>query len=508
MSDDVLVIRGLSKSFGGQKALDEVDLTVRRGEIHALVGQNGSGKSTIIKLLAGFHDPDPGGQVLLDGAPFELGDPGAALHGGLRFVHQDLALVPALGAIDNLALGRGYRHGRLGGISWGEERRAGRRLLETLGFNFDLNLPVSRLTASQRTGIAIARAIEGLEESAPKVLVLDEPTASLPIAETERLFEVIRRVNDAGVAIIYVSHRFGEIFQIADRVTVLRNGRAIATREVREIDKGELTRLTIGRALDALEAAHAIEHRVAASAALTVRGVSGRVLRELELTVHPGEILGIAGVTGSGREEVVPLLSGATSRTGVVEVLDEEVPADRPDVAMAQGIAAVPAERLTNAAFPDRTLRENLTIARLSGFFGPRGLRKKKEKAETDRWLDRLSVVPSNAEARLVTLSGGNQQKVMLARALRLSPRVLLVDEPTQGVDVGAKAEIHAVIEESARNGAAVLVASTDLEELLGLCNRIAVLAEGRLVGKYDTTSLDLAQLTHLVMHVRAVPTH
>jgi len=508
VSDDVLVIRGVSKSFGGQKALDDVDLTIGRGEIHALVGQNGSGKSTIIKLLAGFHTPDPGGSVVLDGQPFELGNASAALAGGLRFVHQDLALVPALGAIDNLALGRGYRRGRLGGISWREERQAGERLLRTLGFDFDLSTPVNRLAASQRTGIAIARAIEGLEDSAPKVLVLDEPTASLPVAETERLFEVIRRVNAAGVAIIYVSHRFGEIFQIAERVTVLRNGRAVATRNVREIDSGELTRLTIGRTLDALEAAHSIAHQFTAGIALAVKGISGRALQDLHLTVHSGEILGIAGVTGSGREEVVPLLSGAAPRTGEVEVEGQRIPAEQPPAALAAGMAAVPAERLANAAFPDMSLRENVTIARLTGFFRANGLQKKRERVEADRWLDRLGVVPRSSEARLVTLSGGNQQKVVLARALRLQPRVLLVDEPTQGVDVGAKAEIHGVIEQSARDGAGVVIASTDLEELLALCDRIAVLADGHLVGTYDAAALDLRRLTDLVMDVAPSPDH
>lgn len=506
MSDDVLIIRGISKSFGGQKALDDVDLSIRRGEIHALVGQNGSGKSTIIKLLAGFHAPDPGGSVLLDGRPFELGNAGAALSGGLRFVHQDLALVPALGAIDNLALGRGYRRGHLGGISWREERQAGERLLLTLGFDFDLSTPVNRLAASQRTGIAIARAIEGLEDSAPKVLVLDEPTASLPVAETERLFQVIRRVNEAGVAIVYVSHRFGEIFQIAERVTVLRNGRAVATRTVRDIDAGELTRLTIGRTLEVLQAADSIAHHTTSAIALAASGVSGRSLEDLDLTIHSGEIVGVAGVTGSGREEIVPLLSGAAARTGEIQVTGRLVPAKRPDAALAAGVAAVPAERLANAAFPDMSLRENVTIARLAGFFRANGLQKKRERAETDSWLARLGVVPRNSEARLVTLSGGNQQKIIMARALRLQPRVLLVDEPTQGVDVGAKAEIHGVIRKCARDGAGVLVASTDLEELLALCNRVAVLGEGRLMGIYDTASLDLGRLTDLVMHVAPSP--
>ena len=225
----VLRITGLSKTFPGQLALANVDFDVRRGEVHALIGQNGSGKSTLLKVLSGYHQPDDGAEAVVDGAPLRLGDAASAFAAGLRFVHQDLGLVPALGAIDNLALGRGYRTGRTGTISWRREAEAGRRSLARLGYELDMRKPVSSLTAAERTGIAIARALDGSSGSV-KVLVLDEPTASLPAAEAERLFEVIAAVKASGVAVVYVSHRFAEVLRIADRITVLRDGVRITTR--------------------------------------------------------------------------------------------------------------------------------------------------------------------------------------------------------------------------------------------------------------------------------------
>jgi ribose transport system ATP-binding protein len=495
----VLSIANLSKTFPGQRALADVDFEVLPGEVHALIGQNGSGKSTLIKILAGYHQPDAGATAQLAGEPLQLGDATSAFASGLRFVHQDLGLVPALGALDNLALGRGYQKGRTGTIAWRREAEAGRRTLAQLGYDFDLRTPVSRLTASERTGIAIARALEDWSGTV-KVLVLDEPTASLPAAEAERLFGVIRTVKASGVAIVYVSHRFSEVFQIADRITVLRDGARVATCEASEIDEPKLIELTIGRALKALEAAHEIEHRRRADAVLAVRGLAGKALAHLDVDVHAGEIVGIAGVTGSGREEVADLIFGAVARSGEVRVDGKPIPAERPDLCMRRGMALLPADRLSKAALRDMTLRENITLGRIAPFYNLVGLRKKAERAEAMTWLERLDVMPKDPEARLINLSGGNQQKVMLARALRLEPRVLVLDEPTQGVDVGAKAAIHAIIEEAARAGAGVLVISTESEEILGLCDRVTVLVNGRELRSYTASELTPDELTELTM--------
>ncbi|WZH52338.1 MAG: sugar ABC transporter ATP-binding protein [Nocardioides alkalitolerans] len=496
----LLEITGLSKTFAGTKALDDVRFEVRAGEVLGLVGQNGSGKSTLIKVLAGYHRPDGGATAHLDGEPFDLGDGPTATEVGLRFVHQDLGLVPSLGALDNLALGRGYRRSRLGTIAWRAEATAGRALLGDLGYDFDLSRPVAQLRASERTGIAIARAVGGFEQGA-RVLVLDEPTAALPAAEADRLFEVVRSVNEAGVAIVYVSHRFPEIFSLCDRVTVLKDGVHVATRDVADLTEPGLVRLTIGRDLEM----PGTRHTTAASderdgSVLVLRGVGGEGVEPFDLDIAAGEIVGVAGVTGSGRESLGRLVFGALPRTGEVLVGGRRLARGEPVESLAAGMAYVPADRLANAAFVDMTLRENLTIARLGDVYGRRGLLRGRERDEVTRWLTDLEVKPCDPEARLATLSGGNQQKVMLARALRLGPTAIVLDEPTQGVDVGAKQTIHDIVRRAAQAGAGVLVIATESEELIGLCDRVAVLVGGRCIGTVRTVGLSADDLTEMTM--------
>lgn len=496
VTEPLLSIRGLSKTFTGQRALRDVDFDVDAGEVRALVGQNGSGKSTLVKILAGYHKPDSGATATFSGESFELGDPAAAFAAGLRFVHQDLGLVPSLSAIENLALGRGFMRNRLGTIAWRREYATGNKLLEELGYKFDFRLPVSHLSASEKTGIAVARALEGWEGAA-KLLVLDEPTASLPAAEVTRLFEVVRAVRSRGVAIIYVSHHFNEVFEISDRVTVLRDGRHIDTRKTSDLDESGLIALTIGRSLEQFEPARSDAGRVAGQApVLSIEQLSGSIVDSFDLDVHAGEIVGIAGVTGSGREELAGAIFGALPREGRVLVDGEAVPPDRPDRSMARGMVFVPPDRATNAALGELTLRENITISRLGPLYGALGLKPSRERSEVGDWLTKLDVVPNDPEAVFNNLSGGNQQKIVLARALRLAPRVLVLDEPTQGVDIGAKAAIHHTIRLAAESGAAVVVASTESEELVGLCDRVIILNEGHATTTLSCVGLDPDEVT------------
>ena len=499
-STALLTIDGLSKTFPGQKALDNVHFELEPNEIHALVGQNGSGKSTFIKILAGYHDPDPGAEATIDGRTFRLGDSVAAFGAGLRFVHQDLGLAPTLGTLDNLALGRGYLRGPTGTISWRREAREARKLLGSLGYDFDITAPVSSLAAAERTGVAIARALEGWEEQA-RILVLDEPTASLPAAEVDRLFSVLRMVHRQGVALIYVSHHFGEVFEISERITVLRDGAVVATEVTADLDESQLIELTIGRALSSLEAlpqARPDTESAEQEPALRVRSLGGDIVRSLDLDVAPGEIVGFAGVTGSGREEVAELVFGGNAREGQVFVDGVEVSARRPDLSMRSGMAFVPADRLANATFLDMTLRENTTISSLAPFCGLMGIDRAAERTEAEVWLRKLEVVPPKSETIIATLSGGNQQKVVLARALRLEPRALVLDSPTQGVDVGSKASIHTFIREAAALGAAVVIASPESQELSLLCDRVVVLVGGevRAIRPRNTTADELTELT------------
>jgi ribose transport system ATP-binding protein len=487
-------IRGLSKTFPGQRALIDVDLAVQPGEVRALVGQNGCGKSTLIKILAGYHEPDPGVEVFVDGDQLALGTTGAGDHAGIRFVHQDLGLVPTLDARDNLAMGHGYERNKLGLISWRREQRLARDTLRGLGYDFDVRQPTSHLVISQRTAIALARALS--PRSTPtRLLVLDEPTANLPATEIERLFNTVRAVRDRGVAVLFVSHHLDEVFGLCDTVTVLRDGRHIVTRPVEGLDEDALIALMIGRTLDQFMVP-AEATATAGEPVLRARDLKTDVLAGVDLEVRPGEIVGVAGITGSGREEIALALFGGLSRTGTVAVAGKEIENHRPDKAVDAGIALVPAERHANAAFLESTLRENVSIVNPGDFLRRGLLSRKREVSEVTAWLQKLKVRPPHPERALATLSGGNQQKVMLARWLRQKPKVLVLDEPTQGVDVGAKADIHLLVEEAATQGAAVVVVSTDHSELTRLAERVVVLRNGRVADVLVRPHIDPDRIT------------
>jgi ribose transport system ATP-binding protein len=489
-----LEVRGLSKTFTGQRALVDVDLELQPGEIRALVGQNGCGKSTMIKVLAGYHDPDPGAEVHVDGQPLALGTAGAGDHAGLRFVHQDLGLVPTLDTCDNLAMGHGYERNRVRLISWRREQRLARETLRDLGYDFDVRQPTSHLVISQRTAIALARALSP-RSTPPRVLVLDEPTANLPATEIKRLFEVVRSVRDRGVAVLFVSHHLDEVFGLCDTVTVLRDGRHVITRPVEGLDEDALIALMIGRTLEEFPApAEAVGN--AGEPVLRVRDVHSGVLAGVDLDVRPGEIVGVAGITGSGREEIALALFGGVHRTGTVSVAGREIEEHRPDRAVAAGLALVPAERHANAAFLESTLRENVSIVNPGAFLSRGLLSRRREVSEVTTWLQKLKVRPPHPERALATLSGGNQQKVMLARWMRQKPTVLVLDEPTQGVDVGAKADIHVLVEEAAAQGAAVVIVSTDHSELTRLAERVVVLRNGRVADELRRPNIDPDRIT------------
>lgn len=476
----LLEVRGMSKAFGPTEALIDVDFDLHAGDIHALVGQNGSGKSTLVKILAGVHDSDAG-SIAMEGEEFDPRRPGEARLRGLRFVHQDLGLVDSLDVVENLALGRGYDVRFPRRISWRHERRQAGAALADLGYGFDVRTPVGSLQASERTGIAIARALDGWE-SAARLLVLDEPTASLPEAEVARLFDVVRTIRARGVGVIYVSHHLDEVLAIADRVTILRDGARVGTFPAEELDHDRMVELIVGRG-------PAVAHEESASPSeppeyepsLVVEDLSGAVLSGVSLRVGAGEVVGVAGLTGSGREELGPALFGAAVRRGTVSVAGHPVPTGRPDLAIEAGLGFVPADRKSLGLVASMAVRENVTLADLRPYLRGGILRHRKERSDVDAWLGMLDVRPRDQTLGTMRLSGGNQQKVLLARWLRIQPRVLVLDEPTQGVDVGAKAEIHRRITDAARDGAGVLVCSTDTAELVRVCDRVLVMQRGEI---------------------------
>lgn len=487
----MLRIEHLSKTFPGQVALSDVSLEVRAGEVHALVGQNGSGKSTLIKVLAGYHQPDQdGAQAWVKDQPLTLGDGQAAVAAGIRFVHQDLGLVGMLNAVENIALTAGFITRPGGSIRWKDEVARTKQALAVLGLDhIDIKKPVDQLPPSHRTAIAIARALVGWENGA-SLLILDEPTATLPGDDVVRLFEVIHRLKARGISILYVSHHLDEVFELADRVTVLRDGVKVGTVPVDQLDHISLVEMIVGHHIESAGASAAVQGR---PPMLTVRDLRGGTVHGIDLEVGAGEIVGLAGITGSGRENVLGLIAGQRPREGGEVVLDGTLIDNfKPRQAIRAGVAFVPAERALYNTVGAMTVRENLSLADVGRHFLRGRLRRSGEVEETVGWIDRLAIKTSGTEALIGSLSGGNQQKVMFGKALRLSPKALLLDEPTQGIDIGAKEQIHRLVDAAAAEGVAVLVASTDTDELVRLCHRVVVLTDGHvranLVGDHVAT--------------------
>jgi ribose transport system ATP-binding protein len=502
----VLTIERLSKSFLGQLALDDVDLVVNAGRTHALVGQNGSGKSTLIKVLCGYHEPTGPSRAATftaDGTERELalGDARSAADAGIRFVHQDLGLVDALSAVENISMGVGYTtrtrgFGALARIDWKADTERARRALADLGFtDFDVRMPVGRLAPSQKTAVAIARALEGWEHGA-SLLVLDEPTASLPGADVQRLFAAIRRLKERGVAILYVSHHLDEVFEIADEVTVLRDGRRITTVPAQDLDHQRLIELMVGHRVE--RGRQLPRDRTNDAPTLRVHGLHGATIAGLDLDIEPGEIVGVAGITGSGREALVPLITGQVpSLDGAVHVSGTPVANYAPGSALAAGMAFLAADRGTQGIVRGQSVRTNLTLADVAKHRRGGRIRHDDERSEVQRWITQLRIKTAGTEVPIDTLSGGNQQKVLFGRSLRLLPSVLVLDEPTRGIDVGAKEEIHALINGAAADGCAVLVASTDTDELVRLAHRVLVMRNGRIAAELSGGEMTVERIEH-----------
>lgn len=490
----LLEISELSKTFPGVLALDRVSLTVRSGEVLALVGQNGSGKSTLIKILAGVYRADPGGSVRHPHAA------GEADRSRLHFIHQDLGLVPMLSTVENLDLGRALAGAGLRPTRSRREHRRAEELIAQFGASFDVRMPVDRLSPAERTIVAIARALDGWSR-ADNVLVLDEPTAALHGSEVTKLLQVVRRVAAAGAGIVFVSHRLDEVVTLADTVVVLRDGRVVANTGRGEFDHDALARLIAGRELPP-RAAGSGRSPGATGGCLVARGLTADTLRGVDLTLDRGEILGVAGLVGSGMEQLAGTLFGAVPRrSGSVRVDGRELPPAAPARSVAAGVGFVPADRRRHGAVVTMNARENLTLARLSSprrALSPIG--RSVERAETRRWMREIEVRPADPERRFALFSGGNQQKIVLAKWMRLAPRVLLLQEPTQGVDIGAKAGIYALLRRAAADGAGVLVASSDCKELAELCDRVIVLVDGRVGAEIDRPQLTEAALVRATL--------
>ncbi|MCW2741268.1 MAG: sugar transporter ATP-binding protein [Blastococcus sp.] len=487
-----LQARDISKAFSGVRALRSVSLDLRPGEVHALLGENGAGKSTLLKILAGDLAPDSG-ELSIDGVQTRLASPAEARRLGISVIAQEPDVLPDVDVTENIFIGSLPRRGRL--FSPSAARARAEEVLEDLGLRHLLS-PTTlgrHLSPAQRQLVEIARGLIGN----PRVVAFDEPTSSLGDPEVEALFRLIRRLRDDGVAVAYVSHRMPEIFAVADRASVLRDGQMVGTRDVASTTTDEVVRLMVGRDLTSM---FAREHQQPGDVVLSVRGLTNEHVQDVDLEVRAGEVVALAGLVGAGRSELVRTIVGDFPTTSGTMELDGQAFAPRsPRDAVRAGVGLAPEERKAQALLMQRSVRDNASLAVLDRITRAHVVDRRRERAIVAEQVARMRVRTPSMEQEIRKLSGGNQQKVVLARWLARKPKLLILDEPTRGVDVGAKAEIYAVIDELARDGMAVLIVSSELPELLGLADRIVVMRGGRVSGQLSATEateesvLDLA---------------
>jgi ABC-type sugar transport system ATPase subunit len=488
---EILRADGVHKRYGGVHALRGAHLHVRPGEVHALVGENGSGKSTLLKILSGQVQRDSG-EITLAGEPMNVRNAMEALRQGIATVTQETTLAPDLSIAENVFLGHRMvaRHGF---IDWRSTRRRAREALARLGLDLDPSLPVRRLRPDQQQMVEIARALS----IDARVLILDEPTSSLTDDEVESLFRVVGRLRDEGVAVIFVSHRLSEIFRIGDRATVLRDGHTVGEGHLSELERPKLIELMVGHALD--DAFDQAEHEQAAPGlVLEVRGLTlPGAFHAVDLDVAPGEIVGLAGLVGAGRSELMEAIFGLRKPQGTVKVAGRPVAYRTPQQAVRDGVAFVPADRKRQGLVLQMSVLQNLMMAATSRIARLRSPRGGEELAVAQRTISELRIHAHSPRSLVSTLSGGNQQKVVLGKWLTTNPKVMMLDEPTRGVDVGAKAEIYRLLFASAERGIGVVVSSSEVPELLTLCNRILVLFRGRVVATLLRDEATEARIAH-----------
>ncbi|MCB1502592.1 MAG: sugar ABC transporter ATP-binding protein [Bauldia sp.] len=478
----VLRIAGLSKHFGGAQALANVGLTVARGEVHGLLGQNGSGKSTLIKVLSGFHEPDPGAQLWVNGVEVALPiPPGAFRSLGISFVHQHLALVPSLTVLENLMIGDLAVEGRWR-LDWRGETARARDLFARYGLAIDPRMPVERLSSVQRALLAIVRAFDQLRRSrAPApLLILDEPTPFLPASDVEHLFALIRTIVAEGASVIFVSHDIDEVRAITDRATVLRDGRVAGTVVTREVGKDDIVRLIVGRVVD-LEAMRP-PRRSLGTPTITIAGLSGGIVDDFSLSLATGEVVGLTGLIGSGYDSVIGMIYGAEeTRRGTLAIdgAIHDLAAMTPARAIALGAVFVPGDR-SRGAIPTLAVRDNISLPVLGRGLAGLAVNHRRLARRADGIGERYDIRPRDTGLPLGSLSGGNQQKAVLAKWFEVAPRLILLDEPTQGVDIGAREQVFNIIRAMCEKGAAVICASSDYEQLAALSDRVVVFSRGR----------------------------
>lgn len=487
-----LSVKSVSKSFPGVKALSDVSLEVWPGEVHALCGENGAGKSTLMRLIAGVESADVG-EVILDGQPMVDLDEHAAQMLGVGMVHQERSLIPGLTIAENVFAGR-QPVSHFGIINTSEMNKRAKELLGELNVNIDPRTKVYDLSPADAQMVEIAKALS----HELRLLILDEPTAALTITETEQLFSVIRSLTERGVSVIYISHRLAEVFEICDKVTVLKDGSVTGHRDTKSVTQDELIRLMVGREISMTKSGNRPDSNARVVLEVSSLGAEPFV-KEASFSVHEGEIVCLAGLIGAGRSEVCETIFGVRARTrGMFSLNGKALSVHHPADAMKAGIAMVPEDRKEAGLFLSMNIIQNISVTNMDSL-SPNGIMSERMSTQLAKgFVEKLRIVTPHVQQSVVNLSGGNQQKVLLAKWLARKPSLLIVDEPTRGVDVGARSEIYRVLRELAASGVALLVVSSDLPEVLTLAHRIVVMSEGYTVGELDAEDANELKILQL----------
>jgi ABC-type sugar transport system ATPase subunit len=474
MEAPLLEIENISKFFPGVKALQNVGFSINKGEIHALIGENGAGKSTLIKILSGIYQPEPDGIIKMGGEVLTHLDPLTSLHHGIVVIYQDFSLFPNLSVLENITLGRYVkRNKRL--VDYKEMRKIAKDALTQLGVEVDLDILLGDLSVARQQLVAIARALA----NNAKLLILDEPTSSLSNTEVQKLFDIMFSLKEKGISLLFISHKLDELFAVSDRFSILRDGKFIGTYDENELDDDQLIALMVGRQINyTIYPKRHLDIPLLEVKSLTKKGN----FKDVNFTLHKGEVLGITGLVGAGRTEVVKSIFGLnTADEGTLLLNGKDIIIKTPTDAMHSGIAFVPENRLSEGLVLRKSTKENLGLTLLDVLSNRMGLiNPTKQDEMVATWMKKLEIRPNNPELLAAKLSGGNQQRVVIAKWLATEPKILIVDEPTNGIDVGAKAEIHKLLRSLAETGLGIIVVSSELPEILAICDRVVVMRRGR----------------------------
>lgn len=485
MTEERLILRKISKYFPGIKALDEVDFTIRTGEVHALVGENGAGKSTLVKIITGIYQPTSG-SIYLNGKKTTFHSPIHSQKAGISAIHQEATMFPELSVVENIFMGHHIKKSERGLLDWAEMKRRTKELLTRLEMDVDTNILVKNLSIAQRHMIEIAKALS----VDAKVVIMDEPTSALTLKEVEYLYRIIRKLKSQDRAVIFISHKFEEVFEIADYFTVLRDGKFIGEGDIKDTSQEEIIRMVVGRTLDKMFPK--IESK-REKISLKVENLSRPgVFKDISFELHQGEILGFFGLVGAGRSEVMQAIFGIhPQKEGEIKIQGEKVLIKNPNDAMAKGIAYVPEDRQLQGTILDMTIQDNVTLPivdKLSQFIF---LNQNKEWEVTEKYGKDMDIKAATWQQLVLSLSGGNQQKVVLAKWLATSPNILIMDEPTKGIDVGTKVAVHRMMSELASEGIAIVLVSSELPEIIGMSDRIVVMHEGIITNCFHREEAD-----------------